>query len=223
MAITLIASTVKATADTNSVTTDAIDTTGANLIVIVESIYGGVTTPTDSKSNGSWTGLTAQTVNNESCRIYYHVAPTVGTGHTFTVTATAHYMAIAVFAFAGAHASAPFDVQNGSTGGGGETSRQTGEITPSEAGCVVVTGVMTDPGTAHTMSGYTSVQVNYAAGVNLGCGGSYLIQTTATPTNPTWTWTTGAVATAVIASFKSAAGQVPYVVGGGVCVPGGVG
>lgn len=210
-AISVVATTHKA-GQANGVTTDAIDTSGANLIVVSVSWYRQVGDPTISDNRGNtYTGLTQRGASNTNNRLYYCASPTVGSGHTFTVSGTNTYAPISVVAASGAHAT-PFDVENGSAGASG-TSRQPGSLTPSENGCLIVSGV-TSSGSSHSLdSGFTYSQNNYSVGVSMGGGCGYLIQGTAAGVNPTWSWTTSSYNAATIASFKPAAG------GGGSIVP----
>src|SRR5690242_7960475 len=67
--------------------TDAVNSTGADLIVLAVSYYGPDGPPssiTDNKSN-TWTALTQQEGASGGVRMYYCQAPTVGSGHVFTV------------------------------------------------------------------------------------------------------------------------------------------
>lgn len=194
----------------------AIDTTGANLIVLSVSSYAGGTglTVSDSKGN-TWTPLTQKSGVNARCRLYYCASPVVGTGHTFSVTGTGIYPAFDALAFSGAAAS-PFDVENGATASG-VTSVQPGSVMPSANGELIVTGMCSDGTFASgpsVDSGFTlDAWLGYTASVNMGGGGAYLVQTTAAAVNPTWSWSTARGAVAVVAAFKAAAG------GGGTPFP----
>jgi RHS repeat-associated protein len=77
----------------------AIDTTGATFIIAAVSYNTGLTpTITDSKGN-TWTPLTASTVTGTvSERLYYAANPVVGTGYTFSNTATSNFSSICVAA-----------------------------------------------------------------------------------------------------------------------------
>src|SRR6185503_6438149 len=116
MAIALVASVAAGSADSNAITTGAVDTSGANLIVISAATFGtadGV--PTDSKGN-TYSPLTSSTVSSEYNRLWYCSSPVVGTNHTFTLSVPGGYPAIAVMAFSGAKTSAsPVDQENGAT------------------------------------------------------------------------------------------------------------
>lgn len=201
-------STKKLSTNSTSVTSDAIDTTGYNLIVIgITTALNTAATPTDSKGN-TWTALTGQGAGNVYARLWYSINPTVGSGHTFSTSGSATYPSIFVLAIAGA-AAAGFDQQNGAASASA-TSVQPGSITPTEDNELIV-ALCTNDDTGNTLSingGFTIAQQNVSVGAQAEGGGlAYLIQTTATAANPTWSWggSSEAVAT-VIASFKAAVG-----------------
>lgn len=178
-------------------TTPAIITTGADLIVVTTVPDNGATI-TDSKSN-TWTALTAQ---NATVRIYYVHNPTVGSGHTFS--ATAGNGVIMVEAWAGSITS-PFDQQNGGFTASLVTTFQVGSITPGVSTELVVTGIgLGGNASSPTIdSGMTvSDSQNGVSGVSYGGGMAYIVQSAATPINPTWSWTNTTGPAAVIASFK---------------------
>ncbi|MFM2357274.1 MAG: hypothetical protein RJA61_11 [Candidatus Parcubacteria bacterium] len=202
-AFNLIANTGAGSSGGNNVTTGAIDTTGANLIVVVVSWYSGAAnTLSDSKGN-TWTALTAYAAGNTQQRIYYAYNPTVGSGHTFTAT-NSSYPSIAVSAWSGA-ATSPYDVENGSSGSG-ITSKQPGSVTPSENNELIITGLGFD--TSNTLSinsGFTiSNQLNYTVGNYMGGAMAYLVQTTSAAVNPTWSWSSSMGVSTGIATFKAA-------------------
>lgn len=193
-------------------TTAGINTTGANLVVIVVAGSAADTwSVSDSKSN-TWTALTRYGANPAGIRLYYCYNPTVGSGHTFTATPT--YNAVAVAAYSGA-ASAPFDVETGSYSIVNGTSWQPGSITPTQNNCVVVSGMeLGGNGSSPTIdSSFTKrASVDGVYSVSYGAAIADLIQTTASATNPTWSWTNNSNARAgAHASFKAAAsGSIPY-------------
>jgi hypothetical protein len=196
-----IATTTAGSSGGNGVTTTAIDTTGADLIVVSGAFFG---TPTlsDSESN-TWTALTVQNGSaGEQSRLYYCANPTTDAAHTFTLTGASTFPTIGVVAVSGA-ASSPFDQENGFSVGTNGTSIQPGSITPSEDGCLVVTGVTTAGGASHTINGtYTASVVDNLASNHYGHGIGWHIQSTAAATNPTWSWTNSVGRTSAIASFK---------------------
>lgn len=190
--------------NSSAATTSAVDTTGANLIVVAIGSYvpNGAAAITDSKSN-TWTALTARASTNARVRLYYTVPSSVGSGHTFTSTATGAFPFCSVVVMSGAHAS-PFDQESGGNAASG-TSSQPGSITPSENNCVLITGLNFYTGNTATInSSFTRQATNYGVSNNLAGGIAYKIQTTAGAENPTWSWTGSAENATAMASFKSA-------------------
>lgn len=177
----------------NGMTTDALDTTGCNLIVLDVTYYTGSAAPTISDSKGNtWTALTARTGGVPATRQYYCINPTVGTGHTFTCSGTSSFSSICATC-ATSTGTPSFDTQNGAALGS-LTSAQPGSVTPSVDGCLIVTGLNCWTGNATpTLSINSSFTIGsyqtYAGSVDFGGGQAYLIQTTAAAVNPTWSWT----------------------------------
>ena len=214
MAYALIANTSKASPDHLAITTDPINTTNANLLIIVDSCdVSAPATPTDSKSN-SWTGLTAKIGTNNYLRIWYSIPTSVGAGHTFTSNST--FASVTAMAFSGAAASSVYDGQEtGAVNNVGSTSLATGAITPSQDNCLVITGHGEEGASVGQAvdSGFATIDATYYStgigGAAYGGGGSWKVQTTpAASVNPTWSWTTTNPSTAVIASFKAAASNL---------------
>lgn len=197
----------------NGVTTGAIDTTGANLLVVNVAWYPAVTDPltiSDSKSN-TWTALTQHGTGGAGAttmhqRLYYCFGGTVGSGHTFTGSGTGTFPSAQVCAFSGV-ASSPFDVQGGNQVTSA-TSITIGSITPSADNAVLVTGIAYD-GTATDTdvtvdSGFTKSDTNaYSAGNFIGGAMAYKILSAATATNPVWSMVASNPSIAgTVASFK---------------------
>lgn len=203
-------------------TTASVDTTGANLITIHvawASVLGGVSVA-DNKGN-SFPPRTQHSDGSVASQIFEAVAPTVGSGHTFSITGAGVFLAAQVCAWSGAAAS-PFDVENGSSGSG--TSLQTGNVTPSEDKELLFSGVVIDINGSNTYaidSGFVvSDENDYTVASNEGGAAAYLIETSAAAKNPTWSWAGGSGgAAASIATYKAAADTVTdlpsFVVGGG--------
>lgn len=221
MSYSIVASGGAASSDQNAVTTGAADTTGATLLVCVAIYYFGGTggTMSDSKSN-VWVPLTAQGDAAANVRIYYvnSATPTVGSGHTFTFSGTSRFPSLAYIAASGSAAS-PFDVEAGTVGDPVTTINHGAGITPTQDNELVIAGVCSSDGTtAPTIGGGFSVAYNTARTANAyGGGGAYLIQTTATAANPSWSWTGSFTAASVIASFKvGSTGSVSWMPGSSV-------
>lgn len=187
-----------------TVTTSAINTTGANLIVVAICTVNNLTgaTVTDSKSNTWSSSLTAVSGGN-LIQIFYLYSPTVGSGHTFTFTTSGGPTtpSIAVAAFSGT--LSPFDQQMGATQTGAISTFQAGSITPTANNELIIAQASNySTSTVSINDGFTitdSVSPLYNTGNTL----AYLVQTTAAAINPTWTYGTAQTyASAKIASFK---------------------
>ncbi len=187
----------------NGGTSSAINTTGANLLIVGLSGENVATTISDSKGN-SWSALTASTVDTEKAILYYSIPSSVGSGHTFTVTCTGCSASIFVLAVSGAATSNVFDQQNGAGAGGGSTI-QTGSVTPSVNNELLVTVLFPAAGIPVTInSGFTiSDSVAVSGGHHWGGSMAYKIQTTAGAENPTWSHTGATSMATRIATFKS--------------------
>lgn len=192
--------------------TSAIDTSGANLLVMVVHSDHATITPSDSKTN-TWLQA-VQEATFKIGTIYYAWSATVGTAHTFTLTGTDHFGTIQVYAFSGAQTSGdPLDQTNHGINFGG-TTVQPGSVTPTSDGQLIVTGDNHDTANVETINsaftspagagtGYGDVQ---SLGVALGGHSAYLIQGTAAAVNPTWTNVSGSNHYCTIATFKAGAG-----------------
>lgn len=216
MAFALIIDTIKASADAANVTTDAKDTTGANLIVLSLGSYAGSLRPTisDSKSN-TWTALTDYTDTGVAIRqtIFYCLNPTVGSGHTFTANSATAYPTLGMSAWSGA------DSYDSQENGAHTTTVQvlsTGSVTPSANGALLVTGLAFYAlnGTRAIDNGFTILgSVDYSVGFSDGGGHAYKIQGTAAAINPQWDAGAQESSMAVsIAVFKASAGAAPAAV-----------
>lgn len=203
MSYALVAHTIGAPTTRNGITTPSIDTTGADLIVIGVGSYQTAPTLTDSKGN-VWTALT-KSASNAVSQIYYCQSPTVGAGHTFTVTGTNTYSNLSVAAFSGSVAS-PFDVLSVANSTG--TTVNPGSITPSADNELVFFIGCSQTGTAESFSVGTLDSLASGSSVNVGIADGYVIQTTAAAINPTFTATSNGTfpLSASIASFKAASG-----------------
>ena len=187
-----------------TVTTDAIDTSGANLLVIAITDYSSASsTLSDSKTN-TWSALTAQTGNYVRTQMYYVVNPTVGSGHTFTATSVGtSYPSVFVVAFTGA-ASSPLDTQNGN-GSTSAVSLATGSITPAQNDELIMSAWGGEAPNRSANSGMTAVeQQPYNNGLYFAGAIAYKIQTTAAAINVTWTTDYAGYCADTIACFKAA-------------------
>lgn len=210
MAFSLIAHTVGAQG--GSTTTPAIDTTGANLIVVTVGCFGASAGISDSKGN-TWTALTSRGAANFFTRIYYCLNPTVGSGHTFTQGSG--FPTVCVTAWSGAHATSVFDVENGATANP-VTSLATGSVTPANANSLVIASIgasdSTTAGSLAISGGFTISDKSFGnTGVTESGAQAYLIQTSIAAANPTWSSFSSGDTSAAIAVFIAAAvASIPW-------------
>lgn len=204
---TVVAHVQQVTAGTSS----SIDTTGATLIVISSSAVASPGSISDSKSN-SYTGLTA--ISDWSSgfiqsRLSYVTNPTVGSGHTFTVSGAQACMTVA--AFSNIDTSTSYD-GNESWAQEGAGTFSIPAITPSNANSLLVVG------TGNAGDGITRTydhsmvnieEVGGTGGNNVGCSIAWAIQSGG-PSSISITVTTNtggsAITGASIASFKTTGG-----------------
>ncbi len=213
MAYSLI-SAVSATAPglNSDATTGSIDTTGATLITVVGVCLDlNALALIDNKSNSPYTSAATYDVGSLRTQIFYFVNPTVGSGHTWTLTNN-RAKDISVAAWSGSATSSPLDQTSaGGNNGGSSTTYTTGSITPAQDNELVIIGLQTegtDTPPFSVGSGFTSATaVTGVAGTAFGSALWYLIQTTAAASNPTVTIATGSNnAQGIQASFKASGG-----------------
>lgn len=197
--------------DTANVTTGAIDTTGANLLVLNVVWSSAVGSVTISDSNGNtWFPLTAADSAGGShveSQLYYAKNPIAGTGHTFTVTGSIGGItpSVAVEAWSGADIASPFDQENGFGQNTAGNTIQPGSVTPGQNNELLVTGILITAafsGLAIDSSFAISEQVANG-GTNWGCAIGHKVQTNLGAENPTWSWTGGTPSATVIATFRA--------------------
>jgi hypothetical protein len=227
-AISLVAHTSAVTANGTNVTTTAINTTGANFIVVAASASANTGTVTDSNGN-TWTALTqyGPSGHGAGMRLFYCYNPTVSSAQTFTFSdTTIDYPTIAVAAWSGAAAS-PFDAQNGSTAASGAGTYETGSITPSANGELLISAIgesSTSPDTIDSSFTVIEHQNHLGDGSLAGFGISlgYLVQATAASVNPSWTVRPqqGAAESLTVASFKAVPGGGVQLISGGTAAMG---
>jgi len=205
---THVASTIQASSDGNGFTVSAINTAGATFIAIVLGSYSAHPTPTDSKGNtyslavNLSSGDGGSEGNSRQISIFYCAAPTVGSGHTFTLTGTGTYAVMAVYAFSGG-AGGILDQTNSSVDTNTTTTRQPGSITPSTANQLLISGIEFRTGSnAAIDSGFATPLKSATTANSVGTAGSYFVQGSAAAINPTWTIDSVDFAPAAIASFK---------------------
>jgi len=184
-------------------TSGAIDTTGADLLVAAVG-WGNSNAVafSDSKSN-IWIPIGALPISAPASglvQLMIAINPTVGSGHTFTVTGAS---SACVAAFSGSHLTFPLgQVRNAATAGA--ASLAPGSLTPPIDACLVIAAL--GDRTANTISvdgGFTITdQVAFSSPTVVGSCLAYLIQTSAAAANPTFSWTGSVIASAIIGYFQ---------------------
>lgn len=188
------------------ITSGAINTTGANFIVIslTEQTSGGYTI-SDNKSN-TWHPLTARTAVAPSQQFFYAYNANVGSGHTFTGTGGA-FGCISVEAFSGVLVTDPFDQQTGSGGALVASPYNSETLTAPENNCLYVLGWAQNADRVFSVDSDFTItdQVGTVGGTNFGGMIAYVVQGTAAAVSPTTTWTGGTFSGNVsLVTFKAA-------------------
>ena len=208
MAIALVASVKQA----GEGTTSSIDTTGANFIVIQTGKYSGsALTVSDNKGN-TWTGLTLNFGYAAGHQVFFCAIPTVGTGHTFTVTAPSAYPEMCVAAFSGMPFASPFEFEQvyGSTP---LSTITTAPITPGQHNVLMIAACCVgNVNPVSINSSFTIIQTqNYTGGLCMGGALAYRILATPSSIQPTWTLSGVGYGSASLLSFLSAAADATTV------------
>lgn len=221
--IALVDHTIAQASGGAAVTTTAINSTGANLITVVVFGFTG-TNPignvTDNKSNGNATALTPYLLSSDNrfeLNIFYWQAPTVGTGHQFTVGAASTFCTISVAAWSGAASSGVFDVQSAGNDNhitGTPQDIVGGSVTPNQDNSLIIYGNGFASGNS-TATGVDSSftildQLPISGGNAQGGSLSYLIQTSAAAVNPDLSLAADGAGSGLNAVFKPSAGTVAY-------------
>ncbi len=202
----LIDHTIKGSPDAIGVTTDPINSTGADLIILAQSRYQAETIPTisDNKSNGAPIELGESFhAGNEACKFYYYPNPLVGSGHTFIANGhgVATYVTLAVLAIQGAKLNSPVDDETGAVVSG--LTLQPGILTPAGVNEILVTALAYNAVSCSIDSGFIiSDQVGFVSSYALGL--AYKFKTDVLPENPTWTASGSGQMSGRIVSFQPA-------------------
>lgn len=224
MAISLV-SHVKASATGASVTTAAIDTTGATLLVVLACGYahdpGAVS---DNKSN-TWQALTEHDGTHARLKLFYCYNPTVGTGHTFTLGSSS-YPTIFATAWSGTlTTSAVFDSESGA-GATDNTHSTPGSLTPGVSGELFITGVTAawsdSLAFAASPGGFSNIDTQPLGATYTGGAIASVVDADTSAMNPTWTVTNGDGPGSAMACFKpsSAAAELAASITPGATVAG---
>lgn len=201
MAIALVANTDWSQNGVNP--SSNINTTGATLLVmsIGQYIQGSNAAPTITDTfNNTWTLAIAQGVSgggNQAELLYYVANAKVGANHNFTTSYVGGtgYPSQQVAAFSGVITASPLAQTTGFWAGSGASAStiQPGSLTPTTNGSLIISnaGNFVNTGTGANItvdSGLTVINHDRAVfAQNQGSALAYLVQTTASAINPTWT------------------------------------
>lgn len=191
----------------NGNTSAGIDTTGADLIVIAVSYQANATSVTDNKGNTYTKEVDAGgSAGQPSQQIWACHNPTVGAGHTFTISGSSIIACGEVEAWSGSITGPVLDTTNSTLQAASVTTVQPGSVTPAAANALIVTGFADGATGGATINlGFTiSDQTGFGAGTNYSGAMAYLVLATPAATNPTWSSNASAASQgAAIAVFKS--------------------
>ena len=220
MTIAYVTGTSKVSDNSTSVTTTGIDTTGCNFLAVIGAFNNATPTFSDSKSN-TWStaGTHHDATNSVLLQLWYCAAPTVGSGHTFQLTTdVTAWPCLAVAGYSGVNATPSDGSETFDSGYDGtpRTSAQAGTVTPSVDGDVVIAGLACFfNAVSPAIDGVYTLRQHADGGGNQLAAIADSIQTTATATNPTWSWTTSVIGFPVLHAFKAATGSAsPYLIRG---------
>lgn len=195
---------------TSAVTTDAINTTGATLIVIAAATY--YYTPSGSylsdSAGNTWTPLTVYgPTDQRRILLFYCANPTTSASHTFSYSA-ASYIALSVAAFSGTASASVLDSESG----GADSTP--GPLTPTQNNCLVVAAACygsTGSGSYSLDDGFTEAGEILHGGAYVGCLLGYKIQTTAASASPAFSPSDAVPDATAIAAFRAVAAGHPAI------------
>ncbi len=181
----------------------AFNSVGATLIVVALS-YAPSSTPvlSDPPQNNPWTPLPECNLGTGAAiRLYYKARPTTNAAHTMTVNGSGITSGIAIACFTG---DFPGATDQATSAIANTTSLATGSVTPTQDNELIVTGLVKDHNETPSINGGFAIAGigAYVPGSNYMAAIAYLIQTTATAANPSWSWATNANGGAPIQTFK---------------------
>ena len=196
-------------AGSQTVSTVAVDTTGANfLIAAIASfiVQGASPTVTDNFGN-TWIPLTTYADGTSGYgRLFYCANATVGAAHVVTYDSAqgGNITSIAFAAFSGVALVSPFGTQNGA--GAGAQTIQPGAVSAAAIGDLIISG-------SAKIEEFSTNASTIDSGFTLAASGNfsfasaavaYLIAVDTNPVNPTWTRTqVGLPFIAEIATFSA--------------------
>jgi hypothetical protein len=197
--------------DNDTLTTGSIDTSGCTLLILglTSFVTAASTAPTDSKSN-VWQLVANRDPGGAGAarvEIWVCYRPIVGSGHTFSHNVTNSYPAITVYGYDIDFVPLIPDQANSNTNAS-TTTLATGSVTPTLNNELLITvATINNVGWSSIDGGFTiNGNIVGITGQRFTHAMAYLVQTTATAANPTWTAAGSGEATAVIMTLRSPVG-----------------
>ncbi len=205
--IAVVQSTHASGNNVSTITTPAITTTSANLIILDEYFYQKLqgSTTTDSKSN-TWTNSIARyDSTNLGAQQYYNANITGGASHTFTFNLTTNnFPAIAVTEVSG-HASSPFDqaATVADNSGTSHTTASTGTLAQAN-NLVMGFGGAGGSATPSVSAPWTQLEQQANDGLHEGLVTGYKIVSATTAQSFTWATSASVEASGHVSIWKDA-------------------
>jgi hypothetical protein len=200
---TLVAHTAKGSANGNTVTTDAIDTTGADMIVLAMSEYSSGEPISDSYGN-TWTTMGALGFGFfGTIAFFYCLAPTAGAGHTFSClpVPTGKQPALAVSAWSSIVAL----MDHGNTASATGTSADTDPLTPTAVGQLLVSALVIENADTVSAGAWTILdQIPASASFHPSIALAWNLSPSLSAMHASWTWANNSANhSAIIARFST--------------------
>lgn len=177
------------------VTTPAIDTTGANLLVVIGGTASATLNPISDSKGNAWQQAEQFSNSPISMAIEYCATPVVGSNHTFSWDSANG--PLCVIALASAPSANPYDWSESAA------AASPGGFGPSNANCMVITAMSCEQAEPYTVdTGFTILATeNYVSGVSNGLAIAWQIMSS--PAYFTLNWSgTGANVSSSIISFN---------------------
>lgn len=198
--------TATAQSKTSPTTTSGINTTGASLIIVGAACASGQSyTVTDNKSN-TYTGRTVYTGGSVTeAQLFYCINPTVGSGHTFSLSAGGNTIAtIVVFAFSWSGTTITYMSEAGTSNAVSTSLVSTGVANPTKFAAALAVSVLCIP---NTDSASVKIATNWNAPVGAAFssgnfnGGWMAYRLTSDTEIAAWSWSTSSGNAAALALF----------------------
>ncbi len=193
MAIAIVAHAIASNA-TNTATTTGVTTTGATALLTAVSTFANAillgSDMADSNTNVWYQVGLPQPSGNARLTFFLAASPTVGSAHTVTVTTPNLAPSVAFVALSGCGPTSFWGTQASTAVSSGATSLAAGSLTPGVNNAIVIAALACSAAISSlSIGGGFTMLDSVPSGPGEILAIAYLIQTTATAANPTWSWT----------------------------------